>query len=85
MLQVLCGVVGIPYNNLAKYVCENKLFNQEVGRGVGRNSLISEKNQKFTTGVMARNDRDNEEMTTAEGVDIILEVIPQISCKQAQQ
>ena len=64
-----------------KYDGENKLINREVGRGMGRNSLISAKNQKFGTDVMARNDCSNEGMTMAEGVDIILEVIPQLSWK----
>ena len=84
-LQVFCGVVGITYNIPVNYVCEKKRINQEVGHGVGRNSLISENNQKFVTDVMARKDSANEGMNMVEGLDLILEVIPQLSWKQSKQ
>ena len=65
--------------------CENGRINQEVGHGVGRNSLISENNQKFVTDAMARKDSANEGMNMVEGFDLILEVIPQLSWKQSKQ
>ena len=59
LIQVFCGVVGIPYNTLVKFVGEKKLINREVGCGVRHDSLISSKKQKFITDVMARKDSDN--------------------------
>ena len=84
-LQVFCGVVGIPYNTLMNYAGEKKLINREVSRAVGCHSLISSKNHKLITYVMVRKDHTNEGMAMAEGVDIILEVIPQLYWKQAQK
>jgi hypothetical protein len=34
-LQIVCYVVGIPYNTLAKYAGDSKTINIQVGGGVG--------------------------------------------------
>jgi hypothetical protein len=84
-LQMLCGVVGIPYNTLMKFVSNKKTINREVGRGVGRDCLIGANNQKVITDIMVRKDHTNEGMTMTEGVDLILEVLPQLSWEQSHQ
>jgi hypothetical protein len=43
---------------------------------LGRDCLISAKNEKISMDVTAKKDRANERMTMAEGVDNILEAMP---------
>jgi hypothetical protein len=70
---------------LVKYVGNKKAIRREVGSTVWCSCLISTNNQKFIMNIMAQKYCGNEGMVISEGVDFILEVVPQLSRIQAPQ
>lgn len=80
-LSVFARKVHIPYETLRKYLSNDR----KLGASMGRKILINPQDQSFIIDNLARKDRGNEGATPAEAIDLVLEVNPELSRKQASQ
>eukprot|EP00978_Attheya_sp_CCMP212_P031727 scaffold120920_cov35-Attheya_sp.AAC.1 len=83
-LKVFANVVGIPYDSFKKYVCSSSAKSKrELGKQGGKRSLLDANSQRFIADVIARHDRGNDGKSTSESIDIVMNMNPKISRKQA--
>ena len=84
-MQFFAGVIKIPYNTFQKYSCSKEDNRQDTGKSAGRNSLLSTENQRFVADVLARRDRGNECSKKSEAIDLVQDLSPHPSRRQAGQ
>ena len=82
-LQVFCNVVEIPYNTFKQYVCSNKDKRRVVGDSVGRQPLLRKDQQDFVADVLARRDRGNDGAAPSEAIELVIELMPELTVAQA--
>jgi len=84
-LPAFANTVGVPYHTLRKYVCEDESKRRETGKSVGVKPLIAPADQKFLRDTIIRHDRANDGKNPAETINLIQEMNPNLSRKQASQ
>eukprot|EP00978_Attheya_sp_CCMP212_P031046 scaffold116016_cov35-Attheya_sp.AAC.1 len=83
-LNVFANVVGISYDSFKKYVCSSSAKSKrELGKQGGKRSLLDANSQRFIADVITRQDRGNDGKSTNKSIDIVMNMNPQISRKQA--
>jgi hypothetical protein len=79
------NVVGIPLDTFRKYVHPDPEKRREVGKSVGRPSLLTTGDQRFISDVLARLDRANDGSDLSGAIDLIQDINPDLSRTQARQ
>eukprot|EP00966_Prymnesium_polylepis_P152788 3529223-Prymnesium_polylepis.1 len=79
-----CQIVDIPYPTLAPYVCKDKSKRKVLGCSVGRKALVPPDTEQFAVDVLRRKDRANDGMSRREGIDMLQDLQPVLSRKQAE-
>ena len=73
----------IPYHTLRAYICPNKGKRRVLGKAAGRTSAIDNESNQFVVDVVRRKDRANEGMNRREIGDLLQDLAPHLSAKQA--
>ena len=73
----------IPYHTLRAYICPNKGKRRELGKAAGRTPAIDKESNQFVVDVVRRKDRANEGMSRREIGDLLQDLAPHLSAKQA--
>ena len=81
-LQVFCNVVEIPYNTFKHYVSSEKDKPRVVGDSVGRQPLLRKDQQDFVADVLARRDRGNDGAAPSEAIELVIELVPELTVAQ---
>ena len=77
--------VGIPLTTLHGYACPDDTKRQLLGSSAGKPALIDAGTQQFAVDVLRRRDRGNDGMNARESVDMIHDLMPELSRLQARQ
>jgi hypothetical protein len=86
-----CGLVEftnfflIPFDTFRKYVHPDPEKRQEVGKSVGRPSLLTKGNQGFILDALARLDRANNGSDLPRAIDLVQDISLHLSRTQAHQ
>jgi hypothetical protein len=81
---VFVNKVGIPPQTFSKYILKNNPRNLGVGNQ-GKKRLMTNDDILFAGCVLARADRGNDGLSSKEGVDMIQELLPDVSRISAQR
>ena len=83
---IYAGLVGIPFNTLYRYIHPDEEKRQKLGNGErGRKKLIDGENCDFVAETLARQDRCNDGASRKEAIDIIMDIEPDLTRKQASR
>jgi hypothetical protein len=82
-LRSFAAMVGIPAGTFSNYVTLTEEKARVVGSGVGRASQVDGETQQFLVDALRKYDRGNDGRTRAEGIDMLQELKPELSRKQA--
>jgi hypothetical protein len=81
--KVFPSKVDIPADTFYKYIKPNNP--RQIGDGShGKKRLMTDDEIKFTGCILARNDRVNDGLSTKEALDLVQEMIPDITRKAAR-
>jgi hypothetical protein len=85
-LPRFCALVSIPQKTLEPYIRSNRLKRREVGVGVGpgKTTLMPD-TEDFLVDVMRRRDRGNDGMDRSESIQMMQDLQPELSHKQAER
>ena len=75
--------VDIPYGTLQHYIHDDLSKRRELGVSVGRKSHLDNEDDRFVANVLIRADRGNDGMDRRDAVDLITDIVPTLSVKQA--
>ena len=83
---IYAGLVGISFNTLYRYIHPYEEKRQKLGNGErGRKKLIDGENCDFVAETLARQDRCNDGASRKEAIDIIMDIEPDLTRKQASR
>ena len=83
---IYAGLVGIPFNTLYRYIHPDEEKRQKLGNGErGRKKLVDGENCDFVAETLARQDRCNDGASRKEAIDIIMDIEPGLTRKQASR
>lgn len=77
------NVCGIPPETFRKYACTDKGKRRTLGASLGRPALVSSEQSQFVADVIRRADRANDGKTVGETIQIVQDLVPKLSRKQA--
>ena len=83
--ETYCKQFDIPVKTFRHYVCGPVEKRRVLGSSVGRKPMISKEDQGFVCDVLARADRGNEGKNRKEAIDLIQDLAPELSRKQASR
>jgi hypothetical protein len=80
------NLFGITFDTFRKYVHPDPEKRQEVGKSLGRPSLLTKGNQGFILDALARLDRANDGLDlSGAAIDLVQDISPHLSRIQARQ
>ena len=82
-MNIFAKVVGIPMSTFKHYVNSDLSKRRQLGVAVGTKSLVEPRIQRAVVDSIARYDRGNNGRTQAEAIDMLNELHPELSRKQA--
>ena len=83
-MERFARLTEIPYHTLRAYICPNKGKRRVLGKSVGNPaSTIDRSVDQFVVDVLRRKDRANEGLCRREMGDLVQDLAPNLSCKQA--
>ena len=83
-LRSFAEMVGIPFGTVSNYVTGSMDKRRKLGASVGRTGLLEKNEETFVVEVLRRADRGNDGKSRREGLDVIQELRPDLTRKQAQ-
>ena len=79
------NIFGIPFDTFRKHVHPDPEKRREVGKSVGRPSLLTKGNQGFIADALACLDRANDGSDLPGAIDLVQDINPHLSRTQARQ
>ena len=78
-----CALVDIPEETFRKYVCTDPGKRRKLGSQPGPSRLVSKDASQFVVDVMRRKDRADDGMNRRESIDLLQDLQPELTRKQA--
>ena len=78
-----CQLVDIPYGTLSAYVCKDLGKRKVLGSSVGRAQSLDRDTTQFVVDVLRRQDRGNAGLNRRESIDMIGDLKPGLTRRQA--
>ena len=75
--------IGIPYGKLQNYINDDISKRYKLGVSFGRKNHLETGDDRFFASVLIRSDRRNNGMDIKDAIDLITDVVPTLSVKQA--